>query len=149
MRTMTDEERRLVEENQKLVYFTLRKHFWGVTAAEWEEYVQQGMLGLCRAAMAWKPERGLFSTYASKSIEMAVRCYVRGHRAECRDLRKEACSLDAPVPGLNGMTYAQMIPAEGTVEDMLDLLVAREAVSNLRGRDKHLVEMMLAGYSQR
>lgn len=148
-RKMTEAECHLVEENQGLVYFVLRKHFWGGPRADWEEYVQIGMLGLCRAAMGWCPEKTEFSTYASRCIEMAVRAYVRDSRAACRDIRKEAFSLDAAMADHDGITYGDMLREEDGTEEMLDAWTIRQAIEQLQGRDRQLVTLMMDGYSQR
>ena len=148
MRTMTDEERRLVEENQKLVYFTLRKIIWDAPAAEWEEYVQLGMMGLCYAAMAWRPEKGAFATLASRCIEMEVRKYVRYQRQACRDKRKEAFSLDAVMIDHDNITFGEVLMADDTMEEKLDVLFAREALTRLKGRDKQMMDLMLEGKTQ-
>lgn len=148
-RKLTEEQCRLVEENRGLVCYVLHLRFWGVSNADWEDYVQIGMIGLCHAAVGWEPAKGIFSTYACRCIERQVRTWVRDQRAVCRDRRKEAYSLDAIVPGgEKPTTFGELIPAEETVEDMLDVLIVREAMAKLKGRDKQMLDLLLEGKTQ-
>lgn len=147
-RRMTEEQCRLVEENQGLVYFVLQKRFWGVPHDEWEDYVSLGMMGLCYAVMAWEPEKGAFSTLAGRCIEMEVRKYVRYQRQGCRDRRMEAWSVDSEVPGTEGIRFADVIPAPDNTEDRLDEWALRDAIGRLGDRDKKMIDLMLAGKTQ-
>lgn len=67
---MTEEQKKLVEENMKLVYFTLRRYYpW---LLQDEDARSVGMIGLMVAAQNWEPSRGKFSTFAVKVIKREI-----------------------------------------------------------------------------
>ena len=71
---MTPEE--LYEENQSLVWFTLKKYFPSLKVDE--DILQVCRIGLWQACAEYYPEKGAkFSTFAVKGIFMAVRRYIR------------------------------------------------------------------------
>lgn len=71
---MTPEE--LYEENQSLVWFTLKKYFPSLKVDE--DVLQVCRIGLWQACAEYYPEKGAkFSTFAVKGIFMAVRRYIR------------------------------------------------------------------------
>lgn len=59
----------LVEDNLKLVYYIVSRDY--PTYLHDEDIIQCGMLGLVKAANAWR-EEGLFSTYAGKCIRNEI-----------------------------------------------------------------------------
>ncbi len=74
---MTDEQRRLVEENMGLVGLHIRRHVGGLDRPtrdrEWDDLFQEGCLGLVRAAKSFDAGKGVsFSAYAMRRIQAAV-----------------------------------------------------------------------------
>lgn len=63
---MSENEKKLVEDNMGLVYFLVKKHY--PTYAFDEDIQQIGMIGLCKAAQKWDSEKSTFSTFAAKCI---------------------------------------------------------------------------------
>ena len=61
----------LIENNMPLVYHIVNKYF--PTYRGNEDIIQTGMIGLCRAADIYDPEKGAFSTIAGKWIETEIR----------------------------------------------------------------------------
>ena len=61
----------LIENNMGLVYFIVNKYF--PTYRGNEDIIQIGMIGLCRAADFYDPNKGAFSTYAGKFIANEIR----------------------------------------------------------------------------
>jgi hypothetical protein len=74
--TMTDEQRRLVRDNVGLVAVHLRRNVVNLHPKwerEWDELFQEGCLGLIRAAIAYRAERGIpFAAFALPRIHNAV-----------------------------------------------------------------------------
>lgn len=65
---LDDNGRRLVEENMKLVPYTIRLYYGAGNIAN-DDMMSDGYLGLCKAAMWYKPDAGTkFSTYAVMCI---------------------------------------------------------------------------------
>lgn len=86
---------RLVEHNVRLVVALANKHRW--TGREFEDLVQDGMIGLIRATEKFDPDRGTrFGTYAT----WWVRNTMRGRPVEHVD---EVNVLDDDESGLAGM----------------------------------------------
>jgi RNA polymerase sigma factor (sigma-70 family) len=88
---MSENERRLAEDNVALVYFILRKYY--PTYSRDEDMQQIGMIGLCQAASTWDSEKSTFSTYASKVIINEIRRELS--RRKCQKRSQKAVSLNA------------------------------------------------------
>lgn len=69
MEKMTEPERWLAEENIGLVHAVLRR--MGVYE-DYDDYFEVGCVGLCKAAIKWKPGSEAFSTFASHLIKHEV-----------------------------------------------------------------------------
>lgn len=67
---MTDEQRKLVEDNHNLIYGFLNKN-----ELENNDYYDIAAIGLCKAAMNYSPTKGEFSTLAYKCMENEAKIY--------------------------------------------------------------------------
>jgi hypothetical protein len=77
MGKLTERQRRLVEDNIGLVVVHLRRHVANLATPrrdrEWEDLFQEGCLGLIRAAIGYRKERGIpFAAFALPRIHNAV-----------------------------------------------------------------------------
>ena len=76
---MTDEQRKLIEDNHNLIYSFLYKYHLEVN-----EYYDLAAIGLCKAAMTYDSEKASFYTYAYKcmftSVFSEIRCKYSGNR---------------------------------------------------------------------
>lgn len=80
---MTEEQKKLVEENMNLVYFTLSRYYpW---LLQDEDVRSVGMIGLMIAAQKWEPSRGKFSTFAVKVIKREISNEWRKTQTKGRD----------------------------------------------------------------
>ena len=68
---------KLIEDNMKLVYYIINKYY--PSFLHDEDVVQEGMVGLCKAASAWDESKSKFSTFASMCILNEIRYYFRGN----------------------------------------------------------------------
>lgn len=145
--TMTEDQKRLVEDNMGLVYQNVADVYKGLY--EYEDLLQIGFVGLCQAAIGYKPETGInFSTYASVSIRKQI---WRHHQIwvyrKKRDLTKEACSLDEYICGGTeqyNATHADLLAAPENVEDQAiasSLMDVVRSIPNPRRRDALLAHM--------
>lgn len=82
----------LIEENMPLVYFIVNKYF--PTYRGNEDIIQIGMIGLCRAADFYDPNKGTFSTYAGKYIANEIRRSFRGSNKEIKCMSLDRLILD-------------------------------------------------------
>ena len=77
MDKMNEEAIQLTLENMKLVTFLMKKYFH-IHGQDWEDYRQEGMIGLWLASMRFDPDTGnKFSTYASHYILGFLKRYKR------------------------------------------------------------------------
>lgn len=60
---MDQKQRQMVESNHNLIYYMLNREHLPV-----DDYYDVAAIGLCKAAMSYKPEAGPFSTYACRCI---------------------------------------------------------------------------------
>ena len=113
---MNDEQRKLAEDNMKLVYHVIARDY--PTFVGDEDIIQSAMLGLCRATMRWNESKGAFSTYACVCIKSAI----------CQELRSrqphsDVISLDTPVS--ENLTLEDTLAGEDGV-DVVDYSFMRE-----------------------
>lgn len=78
---MNEREEQLVIDNQKLVYHVIKKmHLY----SQLEEYLDIGMIGLCKAAKTFNPNNGSkFSTYACICIRNSILMEIRAQKRQC------------------------------------------------------------------
>ena len=66
-RKLDEEQRALVEQALPLVSWTIRRYISSnesVAGLGFDDLYQEGCAALCRAAAAYLPDRGVFSTFA-------------------------------------------------------------------------------------
>ena len=78
---MNEEQQKLVLNNQKLVYHIIKQlHLYH----KLEDYLDVGIIGLCKAAQTFKPENGSkFSTYACICIRNDILMEIRNENRQC------------------------------------------------------------------
>lgn len=102
---MTEKEQKLVEGNIRLATH-IAKRWFGRTKLENDEIVSAAYYGLVKAAVSFDPDRGFcFTTFAGRCIENEIRMEIRKSSR-----RRSYISIDAEVPGTEGLTYADMLP---------------------------------------
>ena len=87
---MLDEnQKKLVEQNHKLIYHTLHKY-----KLNEEEYYDILAIGLCKAAIKFDSERSKFSTFAVKVMYNEFLQHDRDENANKRKVNKNTLSLN-------------------------------------------------------
>lgn len=122
------EKEHLVLDNQKLVYYLVRK--LGVTpnSSEYEDIVSIGTIGLVKAAITFDSSKKItFSTYASRCINNEIFLHYRKANKYANDI-----SIDEPI-GNDGegkeLTLRDTIEQSGS--DFVEKIVNREAFIQL------------------
>ena len=139
---MTREEaEKALPENERLIYYTVKKYFPAATIDE--DLLQEGRLGLWRACLAYDPEsEGCFSSLAVACIRNAVSNYLR-HMS--RFFRRDPSGLvhldDTPPGGKND--YYDLVQGAPDV-DWADLDGIRKCLTE---RQWNYLSMLLQGYS--
>lgn len=135
---MTQEQERLVAENINIVYFAAKKMGCGSD----EDLIQEGMVGLCKAAKGFNPDKGYkFSTYALHCIKSHI------SRAYGKKI-VPAISIEAPICE-DGLTLGDIIESGVQPDDYLDLWAVSERINSLPPMDKAIISGLISGQRQR
>lgn len=141
MNVMTDEQRKLAEDNIKLVYQIISKYYRSYLGDE--DIVQCGMIGLCQAATSWDKSKGAFATLAGTCI-----CNQIKEEFRKRQKRIDAISLDTPV-GDEDSTLEDFIESDEEFDlDITDVTTDR-FLDKLTKKERMVCDLKLQGYSIR
>lgn len=120
MKKLNDEQRKLVEDNEGLIWYIGSKYI-GMGYNPNEEYGELA-LGLCRAALSYNKDSGVkFNTYASAVLTNVVKTYFRLAQCDKRKISSYTISLDQEVYERDGdsLCLDDMLGTE-YLEDILD-----------------------------
>lgn len=153
---LSDKQRQIVEENMKLVFFIVNNKI-DINGAPYDDIVQIGMLGLCKATLAFDENKGLnFSTFASRCIINEILMFYRKFNKEVQNLSLEGAIFD--YDDENEESEANKL--ESRLSDKTDFtenLVNKEEFTErmnivlnfFSGKERTIVLFLLAGYKQR
>ena len=138
-----DAKQRLIEHNLRLVVFIARR--FENTGINLEDLISIGTIGLIKAIGTYRMDKNIrLATYASRCIENEILMYIRKISNQ-----KTEVSLDEPI-NLDGegneLLLSDILGTEEDVvfrpmEDRVDLMVLRKALSELPEREKEIVFM--------
>ncbi len=126
---LSDENRDLVVNNQKLVYLVIQRNL-GIApnSPNYEDIVSIGTIGLAKAVVTYDPSKGItFSSYATKCIRNEIFMYFRRERKY-----EEAISLDQPIEEDDwgkSFTLGDKISTPDFVEEIINKEVFSQIVS--------------------
>ena len=138
-----DAKQRLIEHNLRLVMFIARR--FENTGINLEDLISIGTIGLIKAIGTYRRDRNIkLATYSSRCIENEILMYIRKIANQ-----KTEVSLDEPINMDYDGNELLLSDILGTDEDMIlrpmeddvDLLLLRKAVSELPEREKEIVMM--------
>ena len=150
---------RLCEENRALVMMCAKRYRRVVAmdrAASMEDMIQQGMLGLIRAAQTFDPNAGKsWAGWAIWHVDMEIQKALRLRRHKFINLNMTAISLETPITE-DGETLADVIedvnaesPAE-SAERKDRAAQTRKAVARIKSRKtKSIMTALLDGKKPR
>lgn len=145
MKKLNDEQRKLVEDNEGLIWYIGSKYI-GRGYNPNEEYGELA-LGLCRAALSYNKDSGVkFSTYASAVLVNLVKTYFRSMQTNKRKVSSLSISLNQPVYEEDGGVLC--------IEDMLgteyleDSLVLFDLEDILNERELMVCKLRYQGMNQ-
>ena len=93
--TLTDEQKKLVEDNIPLAYFLAKKI--NHPHIEYDDAVQLALLGFCKAARLYDPEKSKFITLASLAAHHTIQMEERKYMNEVAKRIHSGRSLDSNV----------------------------------------------------
>lgn len=77
MKKLTEEQKKLIEENMNLVYFVVDRYFKNsYFFVEKEELIQEGFFALCRCIFFYDEKRGKISTFIVKCVKSHLAFYI-------------------------------------------------------------------------
>lgn len=147
-RAMTEREKELAEANLPLVGFILKRHMYGeIRPDEYDDWLQIGCIGLCRAAMAFDETKGVqFGTFAYQAIIHAFHLEIRRRRCRIRIPAEKVESIDVIVDG-EEFDRNEVFP--DVAQDFVDGLMDKIMLEELSDDDKQIVRLSADGYTQR
>lgn len=146
---LTPEQQQLAADNEKLIWFFLRKYASG---SDPQELYGVAAEGLIRAAATYDPARGKFSTHAMYHMRSAVdfdqRCAKRKKRSgkpvlhmDDVDVIDQNKECNAKMCGVVPLRDRPCLPLDETGADVERFL------RSLPARDRELVRMRIGGYT--
>lgn len=133
MRKLTDKERQMVEDNEKLIYWYANKK--NLDIDEW-----YGLLAieLCKTVRKYNPDRGSLSTYFKLRADIMV---YRKMQEKYRSGELYDYEIDESQHEDESVEVFDKVDSDIALEDLLDSLET--------DRDRLIIKMKLDGYTQK
>ena len=138
---LTDEQRKLVEDNIRLTYeFVHRKGF--TYGYEFEDAVQIALLGLIRAARTFKENKSKFSSYAFLAMQSQFNMEYRKIKRQ-----KESgiinISLSEPIIK-NEELYVEdiIVERQDSIENIETMIAIKNIYEKLNDKEKQVIDMV-------
>lgn len=141
---LSDRQRKLVEENELLIYSFLHKNHLDIS-----EYYGCAAEGLCQAAYTYDPSKGF--TFATFAYVVMRNQFLHDVRDEKKWRRFGFMSLDAPVYESHDGNQLFIEPSESGFEDSIeDRMILAKAVASVKfnDREKTIFNKHLQGIPQ-
>ena len=138
---LTDEQRKLVEDNTRLAYeFVHRKGF--TYGYEFEDAVQIALLGLIYAAMTFKESKSKFSTYAFFAMQSQFNMEYRKIKRQ-----KESgiinVSLSEPITENEELSVEDVVVEhQDSIENIETVIAIKNAYEKLNDKEKQVISMI-------
>lgn len=148
MQKMTEAQRELAERNLPLVNWCLKNRvpFW--KKEEYDDLFQVGSLALCEAAMRYDERTGVrFGTFACEYIVGKIRNYAKWNARKKRTMDLPRLE-DMPGADMEGITMADQTPSAEDGESMERMLILRETMGRIKGRDREVLDLTVQGFGQ-
>lgn len=142
---LSEAQRRLAEENHKLIYQFLRD-----CNLPLDEFYDIAALGLCKAAQGYDARKGVkFATYAYRVMLNEIRMDWRRDNALIRK-GITIVSFDDPIPDTeNGLTHGDTIPGRrGDPEAVAEAAEIKAKIANLTPLFRRVAELRALDYTQ-
>lgn len=144
---MTDEQRKLVTENHKLIFSFLNKYNYDP-----EEYYDLAAIGLCKAAKLYDESKGNFSTYAYRAMLNTINHDLLYKSRSKRIPENLIDYYNCTFCNENGevIEYLEFIPSGDDIEkEVMAKVMVESFMNGLSDRDRTVVGLMADGYTYR
>ena len=137
-RNMTEERKKLAEDNIKLAYFVAGKY--KSLPIEFEEIQSEALLGLTKAAMHFNYGSGLkFSTFAVRVISNEILHYLRRQKGIGKDIR----SLNEPIFEDGEVRLYETIPVFEDGYGLAEMIVSlKQEMKKLNKKERELLALL-------
>ena len=143
---LTDEQKELIENNIPLAYFLAKRI--NHPHIEYEDAVQLALLGFCKAARLYDPEKSKFTTLASLAAQHTIQMEERKYMHEVAKQIYASKSLDKEVRfeyGGTSSVFHEIVPdpRQNTykqVEALITLDEVNKFKASLKPRDRVIFE---------
>lgn len=144
----------MILDNMKLVKFTIKKYYHTARGC-FDDFLQEGYVGLIKAVDAYDPNQGEFSTFAIMCIRRSITNYCRDKKNVVRvpsvkhaeGMRIYPCSLDAKTEERDPLI--NFLCGGNAETEAVSMIRVKEIEGYLSQRQLHIVSMLLAGQCQR
>lgn len=144
---LTDEQRKLIEDNHNLIYSFLHKYDYDP-----EEYYGLAAIGLCRAAKLYDVSKGSFSTYAYRAMRGCVINDIRERSAAKRipenlidSYNNDICTEDGGI-----VEYLDTLTSNEDLEkEVVEKVLVESCMAKLSDRDRLIFNLLIKGYDYR
>lgn len=144
---MTDEQRKLIEDNHNLIYSFLYKYHLEVN-----EYYDLAAIGLCKATITFDSEKASFYTYACKCMFSSVFSEIRRKYSSNRIPEEQILYYQKEMENDDGdsLSFIDYISSKENIEeDVLSDIMINEYLSSLKDRDKQIFILFTQGHNQK
>ena len=148
MRKMTYAQRELAEDHLQLVTWVLnnRVPYWRTD--EYDDMWQAGAIGLCRAARLFDESKGVkFGTYAAVFIYGEMIDSGKRSRRQAKQSGEYRLE-DVVLEDKDVVTLADTIQDKEDGRAMEALLILRDMLSRIKGKERIALDMAIDGYGQ-
>lgn len=151
MEKLNDEQRKLIEDNYKLVKFFYGRYF--SSFEDFEEYKSLAHIALCNAALQYDKDKGKFSTIFFWALKTEISHYYINMGRDMRKVNTEALSFESIPNGYDSEDLKlENIISDGK-EDIGNVAVERvyfkSRFDKLSEKRKTIAKLRYLGYEQK
>lgn len=143
-----EEMNKAVKDNERLVYFILKRYY--PTVQHDEDMIQVGMIGLWKALKTFEESRNVkFSIYATKIIISQINMEFRRRKKHSYTVSIETVITEFDKDG-SGITLEDTLSDNlNGVEDYSSYILESFIKNDLDEREKQIMHMLFLGYTQK
>ena len=133
----------LIEENMNLVYYLVHRYY--PTFGQDEDVIQEGMIGLIKAADTFDESKSKFSAYASVCILNQIRRYFKLQSKHQHHLSLDKVLSTSAVDDEIHSTFGDLVEDDSAMIDF-EMLEDADFISKLNENEQEFMEYYLKGY---